>query len=105
MKKPAEKPSLKASSTGSALSPADLEAAERLIAQNTRHAKIDVAGQSGPVRPIFLRRGPMENLATALIAAGFLMMFQPFALPLYSWSFLTMLAGTLMFVIVSKFPE
>jgi hypothetical protein len=55
--------------------------------------------------PFFLRRGPMENIASALIGIGFLMLFQPFALALYTWSFVTMLAGTLMFIIVSKFPE
>ncbi|MCU0831450.1 MAG: hypothetical protein MUC58_08060 [Rhizobiaceae bacterium] len=58
-----------------------------------------------PKRPFFLRRGPMENTATALIALGFLMMFQPFALALYTWSFITLLFGTLMFIVVSKFPE
>jgi hypothetical protein len=58
-----------------------------------------------PVRPFFLRRAPMENTATAIIGIGFLMMFQPFALQLYTWSFLTLLFGTLMFIIVSKFPE
>ncbi|MDZ7599882.1 MAG: hypothetical protein U1A06_00735 [Hoeflea sp.] len=56
-------------------------------------------------RPIYLRRGPMENLATAVIGLGFLMMFQPFALALYTWSFVTLLAGTVMFIVVSKFPE
>ncbi|MBB5537794.1 hypothetical protein [Rhizobium giardinii] len=56
-------------------------------------------------RPFFLRRGPMENIATALIALGFLMLFQPFALVLYTWSLVTLLAGTVMFIIVSKFPE
>ncbi|EHK79805.1 hypothetical protein SM0020_01910 [Sinorhizobium meliloti CCNWSX0020] len=56
-------------------------------------------------RPFFLRRGPMENIATALIALGFLMLFQPFALVLYTWSLATLLAGTVMFIIVSKFPE
>ncbi|MCB4771650.1 hypothetical protein LGR54_23850 [Ancylobacter sp. Lp-2] len=56
-------------------------------------------------RPFFLRRGPMEMLAVALIALGFLMLFQPFALVLYTYSFITLLAGTLMFTIVSKFPE
>ena len=55
--------------------------------------------------PRQLRRGPMENLATALIGLGFLMLFQPFALDLYTWSFATMLAGTVMFIVVSKFPE
>jgi hypothetical protein len=56
-------------------------------------------------RPFFLRRGPMENVATCLIALGFLMLFQPFALVLYTYSLVTLLAGTVMFIIVSKFPE
>lgn len=55
--------------------------------------------------PKWLRRGFLENVATALIALGFLMLFQPFAMILYTWSFLTLLAGTVMFIIVSKFPE
>ena len=33
------------------------------------------------------------------------MLFQPFALSLYTYSFITLLVGTLMFIIVSKFPE
>ncbi|HUR42818.1 MAG TPA: hypothetical protein VMZ01_01835 [Aestuariivirga sp.] len=52
-----------------------------------------------------LRRGPWENLATAIIAAGVLMMLQPVAISLYTYSFITTLIGTLMFVVVSKFPE
>lgn len=55
--------------------------------------------------PVWARRGLMENIATALIAIGFLMLFQPFALSLYTYSFITMLVGTVMFIIVSKFPE
>ncbi|RWM21240.1 MAG: hypothetical protein E5X53_06680 [Mesorhizobium sp.] len=55
--------------------------------------------------PVWARRGLMENIATAIIAIGFLMLFQPFALSLYTYSFITMLAGTAMFIIVSKFPE
>lgn len=55
--------------------------------------------------PKWLRRGPMENLATILIAAGFLMLFQPFFLILYTYSLVTLLTGTVMFIIVSKFPE
>jgi hypothetical protein len=54
--------------------------------------------------PRVLRRGPMEALAIVLIGAGFLMLFQPFALALYTYSFITLLIGTLMFVVVSKFP-
>jgi hypothetical protein len=52
-----------------------------------------------------LRRAPWENLATIVIALGVLMLLQPLSLTLYTYSFATMLAGTLMFVIVSKFPE
>jgi hypothetical protein len=51
------------------------------------------------------RRGPWENLATLVIAAGVIMLMQPFSVDLYTWSFLTTLAGTAMFIIVSKFPE
>ena len=56
-------------------------------------------------RPFFLRRGPMENIAISVIGIGFVMLFQPFALVLYTYSFITLLAGTVMFMIVSKFPE
>ena len=55
--------------------------------------------------PKLLRRGPMEMLAIVLIALGFFMLFQPFVLELYSYSFITLLVGTLMFVVVTKFPE
>lgn len=55
--------------------------------------------------PKWLSRGPMENLATLLIALGFVMMFQPYVKALYTYSFITLLVGTVMFMIVSKFPE
>jgi hypothetical protein len=55
--------------------------------------------------PKLLRRGPMETLATVLIAAGVLMMLQPFALVLYTYSFVMTLAGVVMFTFVTKFPE
>ena len=51
------------------------------------------------------RRGPWEGLATALIAAGIIMLMQPLAIDLYTWSFVTILAGTALFVIVSHFPD
>ena len=53
----------------------------------------------------FFRRGPWEMAMTVLIAIGILMLVQPFALPLYSYSFITILIGTLGFVVVSHFPE
>ena len=55
--------------------------------------------------PRWLRRGPMEWVATGVIALGVLMLLQPFWLVLYTWSFLTTLAGTALFMVVSKFPE
>jgi hypothetical protein len=55
--------------------------------------------------PRWLRRGPMERVATAAIAAGVLMLLQPFSMALYTYSFLTTLVGTALFTLVSKFPE
>ena len=55
--------------------------------------------------PRALRRGPMETLATVLIAAGVLMLLQPFSLTLYGYSFVVTLAGVVMFTFVTKFPE
>jgi hypothetical protein len=53
----------------------------------------------------YFRRGPWENVAVGLIGLGILMLMQPFALSLFTWSFVTILAGTAMFVIVSHVPE
>ena len=55
--------------------------------------------------PRWLSRGPLELVACAVISLGILMLLQPFALILYTWSFVTMLFGTVMFMVVSKFPE
>jgi hypothetical protein len=51
------------------------------------------------------RRGPWEALATGLIGVGVVMLCQPFFLVLYTYSFVTILAGTVMFAVVSKFPD
>ena len=51
------------------------------------------------------RRGPWEWVATILIALGVVMLMQPLWLTLYTYSFLTTLVGTIMFVFVSKLPE
>ncbi len=51
------------------------------------------------------RRGPWENLATIIIALGVLMLLQPVSMTLFTYSFITTLIGTVMFIIVSKFPE
>ena len=60
-------------------------------------------GKRGLAR--WFRRGPWETVAMALIAGGIIMLVQPFSLDLYSYSFVTILAGTLGFVVVSHFPE
>jgi hypothetical protein len=51
------------------------------------------------------RRGPWELLATILIALGVFMLMQPFVLWAYTYSFIITLIGTVMFIIVSHFPE
>ena len=53
----------------------------------------------------FFRRGPWENLAVVLIGLGIVMLMQPYVMTLFTWSFVTILVGTAMFVIVSHFPE
>jgi hypothetical protein len=53
----------------------------------------------------WLRRGPWEAAAMALIAAGIVMLVQPWSIDLFSYSFVTILVGTLGFVAVSHFPE
>jgi hypothetical protein len=53
----------------------------------------------------WLRRGPWENASAGVIGAGLFMLMQPFALDLYTWSFVVILAGTLSFLVTSHFPE
>ena len=65
--------------------------------------------EAAPVhRPLWrriLRRRIWENLATVIIGVGVVMLMQPVSLWLYGYSLITMLVGTVMFVIVTKFPE
>ena len=60
---------------------------------------------ASPPRKRFSPRGAAEAAATIVIAAGVVMLMQPFSLTLYSWSFATTLFGTVMFTIVSKVRE
>lgn len=66
-------------------------------------ATLAAPGRSGWKR--WLRRGPWEMVAVIIIALGVVMLMQPVALTLYSYSFVTLLVGTGLFTIVSKFPE
>lgn len=53
----------------------------------------------------WFRRGSWESVAMTLIAGGIIMLVQPFSIDLYGYSFITILVGTLGFVVVSHFPE
>jgi hypothetical protein len=68
---------------------------------------VDAASAAPVTRkwPRLLRRGPMENLATAFIVIGVVMLMQPFSLAVFSYSFVTILVGTGTFMIVSHFPS
>ncbi|QYK40486.1 MAG: hypothetical protein KF887_13790 [Paracoccaceae bacterium] len=57
---------------------------------------------SGLVR---LRRGPWELVASVLIGLGVVMLMQPLSLWAYGWSFAVTLTGTVMFIVVSHFPD
>lgn len=54
---------------------------------------------------IKFRRGSWEMLATILIALGVFMLMQPFVMWAFTYSFIITLIGTVMFIIVSHFPE
>ena len=54
---------------------------------------------------LVLKRGPWEMIASILIAIGVIMMMQPLLLIVYTYSFIVTLVGTVMFIIVSHFPE
>ena len=56
------------------------------------------------MRKIF-RRVYWENLSTVLILIGVFMLFQPFAMWMYTYSFIVILVGTIGFVITSHFPD
>jgi len=61
---------------------------------------------SGFVRGLLrLRRGSWEMVASVLIAIGVVMLMQPWSLPAFSWSFAVTLTGTVLFLVVSHFPE
>lgn len=52
-----------------------------------------------------LRRGPWEMVASILIAIGVIMLMQPFVLWAFTCSFIVTLTGTVMFIVVSHFPD
>ncbi|MCH5376120.1 MAG: hypothetical protein JJ992_19285 [Planctomycetes bacterium] len=70
---------------------------------DTRVAR-DKGYRAHPAARIFVR-GPWEMAATIIIAVGVFMLMQPFVMWAYTYSFITTLVGTVMFIIVSHFPE
>ena len=56
------------------------------------------------IRKIF-RRVYWENLSTALILIGVFMLLQPFAMWMFTYSFIVILVGTVGFIITSHFPD
>jgi len=69
-----------------------------------RDAQTSAQDKSG-AWPRWLSRGPLEAIATLVIGLGVLMLLQPLSITLYSYSFVTTLAGVVLFTVVSKFPE
>lgn len=53
----------------------------------------------------FFRRNLWEWIATVIIITGVFMLMQPFLLVLYTYSFVVILSGTVLFIIVSHFPD
>jgi hypothetical protein len=66
-------------------------------------AELSVPARIGWKR--WLKRGPWEMSAVIIISLGVVMLMQPVSLTLYSYSFVTLLVGTGLFTVVSKFPE
>ena len=56
------------------------------------------------IRKIF-RRVYWENLSTVLILIGVFMLLQPFAMWMFTYSFIVILVGTISFIITSHFPD
>lgn len=67
--------------------------------------------QINPVRterkptPAWLRRGLWEPLTLALIGLGLLMLMQPFAKFLFTYSFIVLLVGVAGYSVAGKLPE
>ena len=56
------------------------------------------------IRKIF-RRVYWENLSSVLILIGVFMLLQPFAMWMFTYSFIVILVGTIGFIITSHFPD
>ncbi|RVT86797.1 hypothetical protein DXV76_01540 [Rhodobacteraceae bacterium CCMM004] len=73
------------------------------VVEDTR-GEPDAGYRAHPASRIFIR-GPWEMAASITIGVGVVMLMQPFALWLYTYSFIVILIGTVGFIVVSHFPE
>ena len=55
--------------------------------------------------PVWLRRGIWEPLTLAMIGLGLVMLMQPFAKILFTYSFIVLLAGVAGYSVAGKLPE
>jgi peptidoglycan biosynthesis protein MviN/MurJ (putative lipid II flippase) len=55
--------------------------------------------------PGWLRRDVWEPVTLALIALGLVMLMQPFAKDLFTYSFIVLLAGVAGYTVAGKLPE
>jgi hypothetical protein len=55
--------------------------------------------------PAWLRRGIWEPVTLVIIALGLLMLMQPFAKVLFTYSFIVLLTGVAGYTIAGKLPE
>ncbi|MBK9714574.1 MAG: hypothetical protein IPO81_25175 [Kouleothrix sp.] len=61
--------------------------------------------EARPLPPRRSSRRLLEPTAIGVMALGAVMMFQPFAKILFTYSFIVFLFGTLMFIVVSHLSE
>ncbi len=52
-----------------------------------------------------ISKGKLEAIAIVIMVLGYIMIFQTFSMTIYTYSFLVILAGTIMFIIVSHFSD
>jgi len=77
---------------------------ERILGTDTVN-RTDVTDQRIVEEPRQSIRWILEPLAICIMILGYAMIFQPFSIVLYSYSFTVMLVGTVMYIIASHLPE
>lgn len=77
---------------------------ESLLAQSANKESLMSENTTSNLQRYF-RRNFWEWIATVIILLGVVMLMQPFLLVLYTYSFAVILTGTVLFIIVSHFPE